>query len=233
MEEKIKIVIADDNKGVCDLLKNFLKNYKDIKILGIANTDEQEIEMIENLKPDIVITDLVRNHQYTGLDIIKEYYTKCIGPEFLVISSDIKKEVINDNLKVAGYIKKPFSDYELVYNELRRIKKEAPNSEFKKWLEKYHNDKVLKIRDFLNIVDIWRLKRLGLKIKNESYTAYELECLQMDLLMYYDDPTEQLSDEEKEMQKSLKETGITRNSYNKLLNKINKLIENKNTAGKI
>lgn len=65
MKEKIKIVIADDNKGVCELLKNFLKKYKNIEILGIANTDEQEIEMIENLKPDILITDLVINHQYT------------------------------------------------------------------------------------------------------------------------------------------------------------------------
>lgn len=92
---------------------------------------------------------------------------------------------------------------------------------------------MLKIRDFFNILDIWKLKRLGLKIKNKSYTAYELECLQMDLLMYYDDPTEQLSDEEKEMQKSLKGIGLTRNGYNKLLNKINKLIDDTNTVGKI
>ena len=53
MEEKIKIVIADDNKGVCDLLKNFLKNYKDIKILGITRNSYNKLlnkinKLIEN-----------------------------------------------------------------------------------------------------------------------------------------------------------------------------------------
>ena len=57
------------------------------------------------------------------LDIIKGYYSKRTGPEFLVISADKKDDVITGSLKVAGYIKKPFENYELIYTELKRIKK--------------------------------------------------------------------------------------------------------------
>lgn len=49
-----------------------LKEYSYIKIIEIANTNEKEIRMIEELKPDVVVTDLKRRHQFTGLDIIKD-----------------------------------------------------------------------------------------------------------------------------------------------------------------
>lgn len=125
MEEKIRIIIADDNKGFCDLLSSFLKKYEEkIEILGIAYTDEEEINLIEELKPEIVITDLVRNHRYTGLDIIKDYTRRKEHPEFLVISADRKDDVIDNGLRIGGYIKKPFTDYEIVIDELIKIKKE-------------------------------------------------------------------------------------------------------------
>ena len=34
MNEKIKIVLADDNKDFCQLLKEYLSNEEDIEILG-------------------------------------------------------------------------------------------------------------------------------------------------------------------------------------------------------
>ena len=79
--------------------------------------------MIETLKPDIVITDLMLNHEYTGLDIIKEYFKKEEKPEFLVVSADKKEDVINKGLEVAGYLKKPFN-LTLITDEVIRIKKE-------------------------------------------------------------------------------------------------------------
>jgi len=122
MSKAIKILIADDNMGICKLYKSYLEKIPDIEILGIANTDEQEIEMIETLKPEIVITDLLRNRKYSGLDIIKEYYNKPNSPKFLVISFDRKKDVINNSFDVAGYIQKPILDFQVIYNEIKRIK---------------------------------------------------------------------------------------------------------------
>lgn len=111
MWRKIKVIIADDNVHFCKFIREYLEKYNDIEILGVANSDEDEIKMIEELKPEIVITDLMRNHRYTGLDIIKKYNDANSKIKFLVISADYKKDVITDELNVAGYIKKPFNDY--------------------------------------------------------------------------------------------------------------------------
>ena len=126
MEEKIriKIIIADDNKIFCKILEEYLLKFEEIEILGIAYTDEEEINMIENLKPEIVITDLVRKHKYTGLQIIKDYSKRKAKPEFLVISADEKEDVIDTNLKIGGYIEKKFFDSSIIIEELRRIKAE-------------------------------------------------------------------------------------------------------------
>ena len=225
MSRKIKVVIADDNIHICKFIKDYLKKYEDVEILGVANTDEDEIKMIEELKPEIVITDLMRNHKYTGLDIINDYFNKKSKVEFLVISADFEKDVITDGLEVAGYIKKPFNDYEIIYKELKRIKREINDKEYKEWDEKYHNLEVIDVKKHLSSKDIKTLKKLGIKVKNKIYTEYEFECLTMDLLAYYDDPEMDLSEEEKEFQKSLDGTNVSREEYNEVLNKVQKINE--------
>ena len=223
LSRKIKIIIADDNIHICKFTKEFLEKYEDIEILGIANSDEDEIKMIEELKPEIVITDLMRNHRYTGLDIIKSYFAKNKDIAFLVISADNKSDVINGGLEVAGYIKKPVNDYEEIYTELKRIKRELENKKYLEWDEKYHNLEILNIRKMLSFKEKRILKKLGITIKNKKHTECEIECLMLELLLYYDDPEEYLSKEEKKYQKSLEGTGVSREEYNKLLNKITKI----------
>ena len=223
LSRKIKIIIADDNIHICKFIKEFLEKYEDIEILGIANSDEDEIKMIEELKPEIVITDLMRNHRYTGLDIIKSYFAKNKDVAFLVISADNKSDVINGGLEVAGYIKKPVNDYEEIYTELKKIKRELENKKYLEWDEKYHNLEILNIRKMLSFKEKRILKKLGITIKNKKHTECEIECLMLELLLYYDDPEEYLSKEEKKYQKSLEGTGVSREEYNKLLNKITKI----------
>lgn len=225
MSRKIKVIIADDNIHICKFIKEYLEKYNDVEILGVANTDEDEIKMIEELKPEIVITDLMRNHKYTGLDIIRDYFNKKSKVEFLVISADFERDVITDGLKVAGYIKKPFNDYEIIYNELKRIKREINDKEYKEWDEKYHNLEVVDVKNHLSSKDIKILEKLGIKVKNKIYTEYEFECLTMDLLAYYDDPEMDLSEEEKKFQKSLDGTNVSREEYNEVLNKVQKINE--------
>ena len=226
MWRKIKVIIADDNVHFCKFIREYLEKYNDIEILGVANSDEDEIKMIEELKPEIVITDLMRNHRYTGLDIIKRYNDDNSKIKFLVISADYKKDVITDGLEVAGYIQKPFNDYKVIYDELKRIKKGINESEYKEWLEKYHNLEVRDINDYFTEEDKKIFEKLEIKLKDKIYTEFECESLYMDFLMYYDDPECDLSEEEKEFQKSLEGTGVTRKEYNDVLKKLERLNEN-------
>lgn len=227
MNGKIKIIIADDNVHICEFTKKFLEKYEDVEILGVANTDEEEIRMIEELKPEIVITDLMRNHKYTGLDIIRDYQNKKDAPQFLVVSADEERNVIKDGIKVAGYIKKPFSDYEILIKELRKIKNKTNEFDYDEWYETYHNKEIFDIKKYLDKKDMKIIHKLGIKTYDKVYTEYELEVLEMDLLAYYEDLEEELSEEELQYQKSLEGTGVTREKYNNLLKKIQEIKKEK------
>lgn len=220
MLKTIKVLIADDNIHICKFIKNYLEKYEDIEILGIANNDEDEIRMIEELKPEIVITDLMRNHKYTGLNIIKKYFSNNSNVEFLVISADYKEDVIKDGIDVAGYIKKPFDDYKIIYDELKRIKNIIIEKQYKDWDKKYHNLEIIDINKYLTLNDKKILEKLGIRVKDKIYTEYEYECLRMNFLTYYDDPEDDLSEEELKYQKSLDGTGVIREEYNTVLKKL-------------
>ena len=64
--EKIKVIVADDNTIINNMIAKYLKKYEDIEILGQAYSDDEEIQLIEKTNPEIVITDLVRNNSIFG-----------------------------------------------------------------------------------------------------------------------------------------------------------------------
>lgn len=124
MNNQIKVLIADDNKAFSDILKKILEKNNQIKVIGIAYTDKEEIEQIENNKPDVVITDLLRGKEYSGMDIIKEYKEKDNSIKFFIISSDANLIKLNNMNNVIGYMKKPFIDYDYLINYILETKKD-------------------------------------------------------------------------------------------------------------
>lgn len=54
----IRIVIAEDHQALIDGIKLSLEYEKDIQVVGEANDGEVLIELVDRLKPDMVITDI-------------------------------------------------------------------------------------------------------------------------------------------------------------------------------
>ena len=226
MSIKTRVIIADDDVHICKFIEESLNKHDDIEILGIANTDEKEIRMIEELKPEIVITDLMRNHKYTGLDIIKDYSKKKSNIKFLVVSADRKIDTINNGLEVAGYIEKGFSfDYELIYAELKRIKKEIIDEEYNNWDKKYHTLEYIDLYSIFNEEERATLGKLGIEIKNKKYTKYEYELIQTELNDYMDSDEEdpEVVEMLKSTRKNIADKGVIQEEFDKLIKKIDSL----------
>ena len=109
--QKLKIIVADDNIGMIDLIPKYLSTEKNIEVIATIRDGEEEIELIKTLKPDIVITDLFRKKGISGLDVIKKVkeFKQC--PTFIVITGSYYKDEINslDNEKDIYIIKKPIN----------------------------------------------------------------------------------------------------------------------------
>ena len=115
MEEILKVIIADDNLALVDFMKSSIEKDTRFKVVGIATNDEEEIELIEKEKPNVVITDLKRNDQYTGFNIIEKYKDEEYKPIFFIISAmamcyieDIRR------LNIRYYLDKPFNNDRLL-----------------------------------------------------------------------------------------------------------------------
>lgn len=121
---KKKILIADDNKSFCDFIYRKLIEIEEFEIVGIANTDDEEIKLIEEKEPDIVITDLMRNNEYTGLEIIKKYSTNSNSPQFIIVSAGLPVISIMKYKNVVDFINKLGFDCNKLIMELRIIEKE-------------------------------------------------------------------------------------------------------------
>ncbi len=72
MSEKIKkVLIVDDHPVVCSGLKRLLTPEKGFSVCGEADNISDGIQLLENLVPDVLMTDISLNGR-SGMELIKE-----------------------------------------------------------------------------------------------------------------------------------------------------------------
>ncbi len=121
MKEILKIVIADDNENIVNAMKEKIEKNERYKVIGIANDENEEINLINKLRPNLVITDLKKKNNWCGLDIIKENENKEYKPIFCIVSASVHdyiKEI--RNLEIKYYLNKPY-DTEDLFRVLNHI----------------------------------------------------------------------------------------------------------------
>lgn len=128
LNRKLKVLIADDEKKMVDeIMLNLKKDNSDYEIIGYALSDDEERQKIEELKPDVVITDIyrVKDNQKRpgGFEIIQEYSERYFLPKFIILSylpDDIL--FLRQKNVVGNFSKFPNLDYEEIVKLLHIIK---------------------------------------------------------------------------------------------------------------
>ena len=85
------------------------------------------------------------------------------------------------------------------------------------------NKEIVDLKKYFSSEEWEQFRKLGIVIKDKIYTEYEFETLNNSLYDYY--YSEEMSEEEKQQVKSLDGTGVSREQYNNLLDKIEKINE--------
>lgn len=67
----MKILIADDERLICEWLEFCIKENPEYEIVGIANNGEQALKMYKELSPDLVLTD-IKMPVMDGLSLLRE-----------------------------------------------------------------------------------------------------------------------------------------------------------------
>lgn len=125
MEDKIKILIADENEDLNKKLSKFLMQQKDFMVLGCVNNGIDAIEKIAVEKPDVVILEMLLP-QIDGIGILKAVQNKKIEkrPVFLVLSTLAQDIMIREAISLGAhcFMLKPF-DFSVLSERIRRVVK--------------------------------------------------------------------------------------------------------------
>lgn len=127
---ELKCVIAEDASFMREIYRLSLASIPDIKIVAEAKDGEETVKILFELKPDILLLDLVLPLK-SGLDILREI--SLISPKTkVIVVSSIDDEKLIAKAKALGaisYIKKPFTKVDLVeaFEQLSRQYSEVQN----------------------------------------------------------------------------------------------------------
>lgn len=112
----MKLVIVDDEKGIIDGLLTIVKRYLSFcRVVGTAHNGLDGFRMVQELKPDIVITD-IRMPQSDGLDMIRRLTEAGCEAKFILLSGYAEFEYARKGMElgVKFYINKPVEEEELL-----------------------------------------------------------------------------------------------------------------------
>lgn len=117
----IRVLIADDHHVVRRGLLFFLKTQKDIEVVGEAKNGVEAVDLVESLKPDIVLMDLVMP-EMDGIQATKKIKSKWPDIHILMLTSFSDKDHVLPAIQAgaAGYQLKDIEPDELV-NSIRQI----------------------------------------------------------------------------------------------------------------
>lgn len=122
-DSKISIVIADDNKEFCNILKDYLSNQKDIEVVGVGKDGVEAVELIEEKKPDLVVLDIIMPH-LDGLGVLEKLNSTSLDvmPRVIILSAVGQDKITQRaiNLGADYYVVKPF-DMEIFVKRIRQM----------------------------------------------------------------------------------------------------------------
>jgi len=122
-QEKITVLLADDNKDFCDVVRGYLDKTGDISVLDVAHDGVEAYDKINSLQPDIAILDGIMP-RLDGLGVLERLGQNKAGDKpICIMLSAVSQERVTQraiDLGAMYYMVKPF-DMEALVSRIRQL----------------------------------------------------------------------------------------------------------------
>ena len=115
MSQNINVVLADDHVFVRDGIKSLLENENNISVVGEAVDGLDALEVVKNLKPDLLILDIRMPH-LTGIEVVEKLRSQKNTLKIIMLSMHESEEYVLKSIKAGadGYLLKGSSKEEFL-----------------------------------------------------------------------------------------------------------------------
>ncbi|TDA69994.1 MAG: sporulation transcription factor Spo0A [Clostridia bacterium] len=123
MGEKINVMIADDNKEFCEILREYLDRMDDFNLCGVAYNGNEALRLIEENEPDVVLLDIIMPH-LDGIGVLERVSQMSLShrPKFMVVSTLGQEAMTQRTVQLGAdyYLLKPF-DLNILEARIRQL----------------------------------------------------------------------------------------------------------------
>lgn len=111
----IRIVLADDHSMVRMGFKMLIMQQKDFEVVGEVSDPNEAFELVKQLSPEVLLTDVSMGTEKSGLLLVKRLHDVGISTNSVVLTMHNEQEYLSQALKsgAVGYLLKSSSDEEL------------------------------------------------------------------------------------------------------------------------
>lgn len=152
---RIRIVVADDELYVRKIVKKYLRKHASIDVIGEAANGLKAMELITQLKPDLVFLAM-QMPVYTGLEVVSKL-KDCSPPLFIFTAASNEYAVSAFDVNAVDFLLKPFNQQRLdfAFNKAEALLRARNQNVFS-----YQPDKVNEKPKFLHRILIKEIKRM-------------------------------------------------------------------------
>ncbi|MDF9408488.1 MAG: Stage 0 sporulation protein A [Pelotomaculum sp. PtaB.Bin013] len=121
--KSIRLMIADDNREFCELLKEFINQQEDLDLIGIAYNGLDALQMIRESNPDIIVLDIIMPH-LDGIGVLEKLVSDSTfnKPKVIMLTAFGQESVTQKAVELGAdyYILKPF-DFNVLATRIRQL----------------------------------------------------------------------------------------------------------------
>ena len=132
MNDKITILIADDNPDFANTLTNYIQEDSKFEIIAMAKDGRQAVEMIVNTQPDVVLLDVIMPH-LDGIGVLEKINAANMKkrPICIMLSAVGQEKITQRALELGAeyYAIKPF-DINVLLNRIKDLKLHKQQPQF-------------------------------------------------------------------------------------------------------
>lgn len=123
----IRILVADDQPTILEMVKKILKAHHGFEVVGEARDGQHAVSMAESLKPDVIVIN-VTMPKMSGFEAARRIRIQVPDSAIVILSSHKDQQFIEEARKAGanGYVEKSDADEQLI----RAIESTVKGEEF-------------------------------------------------------------------------------------------------------